>query len=76
LMGRVETSMAPLFPAYASMERQRSARVLWAGVHVITSLAPDNKVSNVTSEAASLLVRDLNRNYLAGIAACGGKDPS
>ncbi|MGE0768296.1 MAG: TetR/AcrR family transcriptional regulator [Hyphomicrobiaceae bacterium] len=69
LMSRVETAMAPLFPAGADQERQRSARVLWAGVHGITSLATANKLSNVTSEAANLLVRDLIHNYLAGVAA-------
>lgn len=69
LMSRVETAMAPLFPPGADSERQRSARVLWAGVHGITSLATANKLSNVTSEAASLLVRDLIHNYLTGVAA-------
>ena len=68
LMSRVETAMAPLFPPEATMERQRAARVLWAGVHGITSLATANKLSNVTSEAANLLVRDLIQNYLAGVA--------
>jgi hypothetical protein len=68
-MSRVEMAMAPLFPPGADQERQRSARVLWAGVHGITSLATANKLSNVTSEAASILVRDLIHNYLTGVAA-------
>jgi len=71
LMGRVETAMAPLFPPEADMERHRAARVLWAGVHGITSLATANKLSNVTTEAANLLVRDLIKNYLAGVAEAG-----
>lgn len=69
LMSRVESAMAPLFPAGADQARQRSARVLWAGVHGITSLATANKLSNVTTEAAALLVRDLISNYLTGLAA-------
>lgn len=69
LMTRVEAAMAPLFPAEAIQERHRAARVLWAGVHGITSLATANKLSNVTTEAANLLVRDLIKNYLAGVAA-------
>jgi AcrR family transcriptional regulator len=73
LMSRVETAMAPLFPADATLERQRAARVLWAGVHGITSLATANKLSNVTTEAASLLIADLIRNYLAGIKANAGR---
>lgn len=69
LMGRVEEAMAPLFRPEATVERQRAARVLWAGVHGITSLATANKLSNVTTDAANLLVGDLIKNYLAGVAA-------
>ena len=68
LMTRVESAMAPLFPPGADMARQRAARVLWAGVHGITSLATANKLSNVTTEAAGILVRDLISNYLTGLA--------
>jgi AcrR family transcriptional regulator len=68
LMSRVEAAMAPLFPSDAEAERHRAARVLWAGVHGIASLATANKLSNVTTEAASLLVRDLIKNYLTGVA--------
>lgn len=73
LMSRVETAMGPLFPAGADMDRHRAARVLWAGVHGITSLATANKLSNVTTEAANLLVRDLISNYLAGVALTARK---
>lgn len=69
LMTRVEAEMAPLFPADQVQNRQRSARVLWAGVHGITSLSTANKLSNVTSEAAAYLVKDLIYNYLAGLKA-------
>lgn len=68
LMSRVETAMAPLFAPEDHIARQRSARVLWAGVHGITSLSTANKLANVTTEAAAILVRDLIRNYLAGLA--------
>jgi AcrR family transcriptional regulator len=72
LMSRVETAVAPLYPPDAVMDRQRAARVLWAGVHGITSLSTANKLSNVTSEAAGLLVADLVSNYLAGVTANAG----
>lgn len=72
LMSRVETAVAPLYPPDAALERQRAARVLWAGVHGITSLSTANKLSNVTSDAAALLVTDLVSNYLAGVAANAG----
>lgn len=67
LMGRVETALSPVFPAGMEQDRQRAARVLWAGVHGITSLSTANKLSNVTTEAATMLVRDLIHNYLAGV---------
>jgi AcrR family transcriptional regulator len=67
LMSRVETAVAPIYPPDAVLERQRAARVLWAGVHGITSLSTANKLANVTTEAAALLVGDLIHNYLAGV---------
>lgn len=69
LMSRVEAAMSPLFAADDAQARQRSARVLWAGVHGITSLSTANKLSNVTTEAAAYLVKDLIYNYLAGLSA-------
>lgn len=69
LMTRVEDAVSGAFPEAAVMERQRSARVLWAGVHGITSLSTANKLSNVTTEATAMLVEDLVNNYMAGIAA-------
>ena len=69
LMSRVETAMAPLFAPEDHVALQRSARVLWAGVHGITSLATANKLASVTTDASAILVRDLIRNYLAGLAA-------
>ena len=68
LMGRIETALAPLFPAGQEAERQRTARVLWAGVHGITSLSTADKLSIVTSETAGRLVEDLVGTYLQGLA--------
>jgi AcrR family transcriptional regulator len=67
LLVRVEEALKPLFPADRDADRQRTARVLWAGVHGITSLATADKLSIVTSEAAANLVDDLVGTYLAGI---------
>ena len=63
------SAMAPLFAPEDHVALQRSARVLWAGVHGITSLATANKLASVTTDASAILVRDLIRNYLAGLAA-------
>jgi AcrR family transcriptional regulator len=74
LMGRVEEAMAPLFPPGREADRQRASRVLWAGVHGITSLSTADKLSVVTTETASRLVADLVATYLAGLAP-GGSAP-
>lgn len=68
LMRRVEESLAPLFGPDDAFAHKRTARVLWAGVHGITSLSTANKLTNVTTEAAALLVADLVNNYLTGLA--------
>ena len=67
-MGKVEEAMAPLFPPGQEAGEQRH-RVLWAGVHGITSLSTADKLSVVTTETASRLVGDLVATYLAGLAA-------
>ena len=67
LMARIETALQPLFPAGQEAERQRTARVLWAGVHGITSLSTADKLSIVTAESAGRLVEDLVGTYLHGL---------
>jgi AcrR family transcriptional regulator len=69
LLARVEQSLAPLFPVGQEADRQRAARVLWAGVHGITSLSTADKLSIVTTDAASRLIDDLVRTYLQGVKA-------
>jgi hypothetical protein len=41
--------------------------VLWAGVHGITSLSTADKLSVVTTEAATVLINDLVGTYLTGL---------
>ena len=69
LMTHVETALEPHFPPGADANRKRAARVLWAGVHGITSLSTANKLSNITTEAAGPFVADLVTHYLAGLRA-------
>jgi AcrR family transcriptional regulator len=69
LMARVEEALAPLFGAGREADRQRAARVLWAGVHGITSLSTADKLSVVTTETAGRLIDDLIGTYLAGLKA-------
>jgi AcrR family transcriptional regulator len=67
LMGRVEETLAPLFAPGHEADRQRAARVLWAGVHGITSLSTADKLSVVTTESAGRYIDDLVGTYLAGL---------
>lgn len=71
LLAAVEQTLAPMFPPGNTAALQRSARVLWASVHGITSLATADKLSVVTSEAASRLIEDLVLTYVAGLKAKG-----
>jgi AcrR family transcriptional regulator len=69
LMGRVEEALAPLFAPGREADCQRAARVLWAGVHGITSLSTADKLSVVTTDTAGRLIDDLVSTYLAGLRA-------
>jgi AcrR family transcriptional regulator len=68
LAAQMERALAPHFPPGSEGERQRAARVLWAGVHGITSLSTADKLSVVTTETAARLIDDLVGTYLAGLA--------
>jgi AcrR family transcriptional regulator len=76
LMSRVEQALSSLFPVGREADRQRAARVLWAGVHGITSLSTADKLSVVTTESANRLIEDLVTTYLAGLAAGASEAPA
>jgi AcrR family transcriptional regulator len=67
LMAHVERALAPHFGAGREADRQRASRVLWAGVHGITSLSTADKLSVVTTETAGRLIDDLVGTYIAGL---------
>jgi AcrR family transcriptional regulator len=67
VMQRVEKVVAPLMPKSSPEQITRSAHVLWAGVHGITSLATADKLAVVTSEGAGPLVDLLISAYLSGL---------
>lgn len=71
LMSRVEEALAPVMDGADKETLERAARVLWAGVHGITSLSTADKLSIVTADAAGPLVHDLVSNYLNGLAPSG-----
>ena len=76
LMSRVEDALAPLMNAGNPQALKRAARVLWAGVHGITSLSTADKLSIVTTEAAGALVEDLVKTYLVGLKHQYNKPPA
>jgi Tetracyclin repressor-like, C-terminal domain len=71
LLAHVEHAIAAHMPQRSDGERKRAARVLWASVHGITSLATADKLSIVTTESAGRLVDDLVGTYLAGLNGAG-----
>jgi AcrR family transcriptional regulator len=67
LLARVENALAPVMDRSDEQRKRRAARVLWAGVHGITSLATTDKLSVVSTETAPALVDDLVSAYLKGL---------
>jgi AcrR family transcriptional regulator len=68
LLVRVEDAMRPLLADADPAAVKRAARVLWAGVHGITSLSTADKLSTVTADSTGQLVDDLVSTYLSGLA--------
>lgn len=67
LLERIENALRPLAVTDDEADLKRRARVLWAGVHGITSLSTADKLSNITAEATWPLVKDLVETYLDGL---------
>jgi AcrR family transcriptional regulator len=68
LMLPIEEALRPLMAGRTRTEVARSARVLWASIHGITSLGTAGKISMRASEASRSLVEDLVSTYLDGLA--------
>jgi AcrR family transcriptional regulator len=67
LLAQVEEALTPIMAGADPQARKRAARVLWSGVHGITSLSTADKLSTITTESAGPLVDDLVRTYLVGL---------
>lgn len=67
LLARIEDALRPLANTTDEAELKRRSRVLWAGVHGITSLSTADKLSSITAESAWPLVKDLMETYLKGL---------
>lgn len=69
LMQQIEAAISPLMQGRSKADHERSARVLWASVHGISSLSTANRLSNITTDTAQVLVEDLVAGYLDGLEA-------
>lgn len=67
LLARIENALRPLAGTTNEDELKRRSRVLWAGVHGITSLSTADKLSSITPESAWPLVKDMIETYLNGL---------
>jgi len=76
LLTRVELALSPLFGGREPEGCKRAARVLWAGVHGITSLATAEKLSSVTTDTATTLLDELVDSYLRGLGVVAHPAPS
>ena len=63
----VEAAIAPLFAQNDQAACRRAARILWAALHGITSLALSQKLDFVVALPAEDLADDLVATYLAGL---------
>lgn len=73
LMSQVEQALVPLMEGAEPPALKRAARVLWAGVHGITSLSTADKLSAISTDAAAALVDDFVGTCLAGLERQGHK---
>lgn len=69
LLDKVEDALRPLSGGHSPQDVKRAARVLWAGVHGISSLSAADKLSVISADDANVLMEDLVRSYLAGFEA-------
>lgn len=68
LLAQLEEALAAHLEGFPAAEIKHAARVLWGGVHGITSLSTADKLTTITTQSAGPLIDDLLRNYLAGLA--------
>lgn len=65
----VTSALAPLMPGRDHKDVDRTARVIWAGVHGISAIAVTDKSPTMTTETAQLYVADLMDMFLAALGA-------
>lgn len=69
----LERALSPLFPKGNKRKKQETARILWASLHGICSLAMTGKLMVVTSQSMEAMADALVSNYLGGLKASAKK---
>ncbi len=68
LVGRIEAALSNQGPLDNHPEAcKRSARVIWAGLHGLTTLSTTDKLASITPGSIDPLVDDFILSYLAGL---------
>jgi len=65
----VTAALAPLMPGRDHTDVDRTARVIWAGVHGISAIAVTDKSPTMTTDTAQAYVADLMDMFLASLGA-------
>ena len=63
----VTIALAPLMAGAKPEAIDRTARVMWAGVHGISAIAVTDKAPTMTSQTAQEFVKSFTATYLAGL---------
>lgn len=73
MMALVETAISPLFPGAGGTAERDAARLVWAAIHGVCSLATGDKLGIVTSLPLDDAVARLVATLLAGMRAQTGE---
>lgn len=65
----VAQTVAPILPHAKPEEIDRSARILWAGVHGMTAIAVTDKASTLIGSTAPAYVNELTSTFVRGLQA-------
>lgn len=73
VLGPLEEALAPIFLLDQRGEARQAARVLWASLHGIQTLALDGKLDLVSGDSVRALAESLVDNYLTGLRVRMGR---
>lgn len=68
VMGIVEAALTPLFKDAEQIEKENTARILWASLHGICTLSQSGKLQIVTSQTVKQMAHTLVHNFVTGLS--------